>query len=139
VVLRLPPDRRPRLFPWLVLLSGLALALSPLLDSVELIAAVWFVAGVGTALQLIANAAFVQAVPAHLRGRAFGVAGTSLMAVQGLVLLLAGGLADLFGPRNSVALIAVGGLFVLGLSGLLSRSPTTPAQVPAGARRGPAG
>ena len=44
--------------------------------------------------------AFVQAVPAHLRGRAFGVAGTLLMAVQGIVLLGAGALAEVTGPRR---------------------------------------
>ena len=139
LVLRLPPERRPRLFPWLVLLSGLALVLSPLLHHVELLAALWFLAGMGTALQLIANAAFVQAVPPHLRGRAFGVAGTSLMAVQGLVLLLAGWLADLFGPRNSVALIALAGLAVLALAGLVSSAREVPAQVGAQSRRGSAG
>jgi len=139
VVLRLAPARRPRLFPWLVLLSGAALALSPLLGSVELIAAVWFLAGAGTALQLIANAAFVQAVPAHLRGRAFGVAGTALMAVQGLVLLLAGALAEQLGPRSSVSVIALAGLFVLATGGLLSRSPEPRRQVGSSRVRGSAG
>lgn len=113
LVLRLPPERRPALFPWLVLLSGGGLVLSPLIERVELLAAVWVLAGVGTSLQLVANAAFVQAVPAHLRGRAFGVAGTVLMAVQGLVLLGAGALADVIGPRHSIAAVAAAGLAVL--------------------------
>ena len=139
LVLRVPPARRPRMFPWLVLLSGLALATSPALGSIELVVAVWFLAGVGTALQLIANAAFVQAVPPHLRGRAFGVAGTSLMAVQGLVLLLAGALADAVGPRISVALIALAGLVILAGTGLLSSTPRIRAQVPAATVRGSAG
>ena len=112
---RRPADRRPALFPWLTALSGIALMTTPLLDQVWLVTAVWTLAGVGTALQLIANAAFVQAVPPHLRGRAFGVAGTLLMATQGLVLLAAGGLADLIGPGSSVALMAAGGLVLLAL------------------------
>lgn len=113
LVLRLPPERRPALFPWLTALSGLALATTPLLDAVWLVLAVWTLAGTGTALQLVANAAFVQAVPAHLRGRAFGVAGTLLMVAQGAVLLVAGALADRVDPRTAVAVCAIGGLVVL--------------------------
>lgn len=123
-VLRLPPERRPRLFPWLVLLSGSSLAASPLLDQLWQIAGLWVLAGVGTALQLIANAAFVQAVPQHLRGRAFGVAGTALMAIQGLVLLAAGGLADLVGPRSSVAVTALVGVLLLAVAGVITSRRT---------------
>jgi hypothetical protein len=71
------------------------------------------VAGTGTALQLVANAAFVQAVPPHLRGRAFGVAGTVLTASQGLVLLGVGGVAEVLGAGNAIALVAGTGLLVL--------------------------
>jgi MFS family permease len=136
LVLRLAPERRPALFPWLTALSGLALAISPLFDAVWLVLIVWTLAGMGTALQLIANAAFVQAVPAHLRGRAFGVAGTALMAVQGVVLLVAGALADRIGAQTTVAVLAVVGLGVLGLCGLRRRPA---AQVNAGAGRGSSG
>lgn len=136
LVLRLAPERRPALFPWLTALSGLALATSPLFDAVWLVLIVWTLAGMGTALQLVANAAFVQAVPAHLRGRAFGVAGTALMAVQGIVLLMAGALADLIGAQTAVAVVAVVGLGVLCLCGLRRRPP---AQVVAGAGRGSSG
>jgi hypothetical protein len=132
LVLRLPPARRPVLFPWLTALSGLALMTTPLLDQVWLVVAVWTLAGVGTALQLIANAAFVQAVPAHLRGRAFGVAGTALMAVQGLVLLLAGALADRIGSQTAVALLGFCGLCLLGVARLTARPP----QDRTGSRRG---
>lgn len=135
VVLRLAPGRRPRLFPWLVLLSGLSLAMSPLLEQIWLLALVWALAGVGTALQLIANAAFVQAVPQHLRGRAFGVAGGALMAIQGLVLLVAGALAEHTGPRSSVALLALLGLLALGAAALRPGARSS-AQVPARTGRG---
>lgn len=118
VVLRVAPARRPRMFPWLVLLSGLSLAVSPLLEHLWLIVGLWMLAGVGTALQLIANSAFVQAVPPHLRGRAFGVAGTALMAIQGAVLLAAGGLADVMGPRSSIAVTALVGVVLLAAAGV---------------------
>jgi hypothetical protein len=47
-------------------------------------------AGCGGALQIVANSAYVQAVPPHLRGRAFGVAGTTMMVLQGVLLLAPG-------------------------------------------------
>ena len=64
-------------------------------------------------MNLVANSAFVQAVPSHLRGRAFGVAGAALLAGQGVVLLAAGGLAELIGPREAVAVAATACLPVL--------------------------
>ncbi len=110
LLLKIPRERRQSLFLPLVLISALPLLATPFLDRTELLVACWVLAGTGTALQLIANAAFVQAVPRHLRGRAYGVAGTALAAVQGVVLLLAGALAELTGPEVAVALIALVGL-----------------------------
>lgn len=106
LVLRLPPERREPLFPVLVAGSCLPLLLTAVVEDVVLLVVLWTLAGVGNALQLVANSAFVQAVPPHLRGRAFGVAGTLLMAVQGVLLLLAGALAELTGPRLPVAVVA---------------------------------
>lgn len=112
-LLRIPSDRRERLFPALVVLTCLPLLATPLVDSLVLLTAVWVVAGTGNALQLVANAAFVQAVPAHLRGRAFGVAATLLMGLQGALLLAAGGLAEATDPRFTVAAVALGALLVV--------------------------
>lgn len=113
-LLRLAPARRRRLFPALVLLTSACLALTPLTDALAVLLVLWTVAGTGTALQLVANAAFVQAVPAHLRGRAYGVAGTALTASQGAVLLLAGGLAERVGATEAVAVVAlIGGASAL--------------------------
>ena len=106
LVLKVAPERREGLFPWLVLGSCLLLLLSPLVDDPRLLSVLWILAGTGNALQLIANSSFVQAVPPHLRGRAFGFAGAVLFAAQGVTLLAAGGLAELVGPREAVALLA---------------------------------
>ena len=76
--------------------------------------------GLGNALQLVANSGFVQAVPPPLRGRAFGIAGTALMAVQGVVLLGSGALAEVVDPRAAVALLAAGCLLVVPV---LARGP----------------
>lgn len=113
LILKVPPDRRERLFPWLVAGTCLPLMASPLVDDLWLLVVLWSVAGIGSALQLVANSSFVQAVPSHLRGRAFGFAGSTLFAVQGLVLLLAGGLAELTGAREAVAAVATVSLLVV--------------------------
>lgn len=115
---RIRGDRRRLLLP-LLALSTLPLLVTPALDSWPLIALVWLVAGAGSVLQLVANAAFVAAVPAHLRGRAFGVASTALMAVQGVGALAAGAAARSIGPRTAVAATAA----VVLLAGALVRRP----------------
>ncbi|HEU0103737.1 MAG TPA: MFS transporter [Mycobacteriales bacterium] len=113
VLLRLRPAVRLTLLPWLVVLSGVALLLSPLLDSTPALAALWLVAGGGSALLLVANSAYMQAVPGRMRGRAFGVANTALMVLQGLLLLGLGALAEVVDPRwvvsgaGAVALLVV--------------------------------
>jgi hypothetical protein len=96
-----------------VALSCLPLLLTPFLDDLVLLTALWVLAGCGNALQLVANAAFVQAVPAHLRGRAFGVAGTLLMVLQGTILLGAGALAEVTQPRVPIAVLALGVLLLV--------------------------
>jgi MFS family permease len=126
LVLRLPPERREPLFPVLVAGSCAPLLLTAVVEDVALLVVLWTLAGIGNALQLVANSAFVQAVPAHLRGRAFGVAGTLLMAVQGVLLLVAGALAEVTGPRTPVAVLA--GLTLL-LVPVLARSASAAAPV----------
>jgi hypothetical protein len=112
-LLRVPTTRREPLFPRLVALSCLPLLLTPFLDDLVVLTALWVLAGCGNALQLVANAAFVQAVPAHLRGRAFGVAGTLLMVLQGTILLGAGALAEVTQPRVPIAVLALAVLLLV--------------------------
>jgi hypothetical protein len=122
LLLRVPSSRRERLFPALVAISCVPLLATPFLDSLVLISILWVLSGCGNALQLVANSSFVQAVPVHLRGRAFGVAATLLMVLQGVVLLGAGALAEVTEPRVPIAGLA---LFSLLLVPILS----PPAQV----------
>ena len=122
-VLRIPAERRERLFPLLVTMSCVPLLATPFVHDVVVLTVLWTAAGLGNALQLVANAAFVQAVPPHLRGRAFGVAGTMLMAVQGGLLLAAGALAEVTGPRVPVAVCAAVALLLIPVLTATSRSP----------------
>lgn len=113
LLLRVPPARREALLPGLVVTSAVALLITPLLPTAALVASAWTIAGVGSALGLIANAAYMQAVPRELRGRAFGVAATTLMAGQGLVLLLLGVLAEQTGAASAVAAAGAAALLLL--------------------------
>ena len=122
-VLRVPPARREGLFPAMVVASCLPLLLTPWVDDVVVLTALWVTAGLGNAMQLVANSSFVQAVPAHLRGRAFGVAAALLMAVQGVLLLAVGALAETTGPRVPVAVVAGATLVLVPALALLSSSP----------------
>lgn len=112
-ILRVPAARRERLFPGMVTASCLPLLATAVVQDVVALTALWVLAGLGNALQLVANATFVQAVPAHLRGRAYGVAGTMLMAVQGVMLLAVGALAEITGPRVPVAVCAAVALLLV--------------------------
>lgn len=130
-LLRVASERRERLFPLLVTITCLPLLVTPFLDSLVLITALWVLAGCGNSLQLVANSSFVQAVPAHLRGRAFGVAATLLMVLQGAVLLGAGALAEVTEPRVPIAVI---GLLSLLLVPLLATAPQVSAILSRSAR-----
>ncbi len=129
LVLRLPVERREPLFPFLVAASCLPLLLTAVVEDALVLCGLWALAGIGNALQLIANSAYVQAVPAHLRGRAYGVAGTLLMAVQGVVLLAAGALAEVTGPRLPVAVLAAGSLLLVPLLAAASTAGVQPQAV----------
>jgi MFS family permease len=113
-ILRLPADRRPALLPWLVLLAVVPLLLTPLLNSIPALVALWAVSGLGSALQLIASAAYVSAAPVSARARAYGVATTALMAGQGAAQLGAGGIASAVGREGPGVAVAVLALVTLG-------------------------
>jgi MFS family permease len=61
------------------------------------------------AYQIAANAAFVRAVPAHWRARAFGLAQGGMSLGQGTVIVLAGAAAERFAPATVVAIAGVVG------------------------------
>ncbi len=115
-VLHIAEARRQALMTPLALLCCLPLLGSPLTDHLAVVAGLWFLAGAGGALNQIAAAAYVQATPREFRSRAFGVAVTGLNAVQGVVLLAAGGLAALVDARTAIAFVAAVALLALGVA-----------------------
>jgi MFS family permease len=70
----------------------------------------WVLAGPGGAYQLAAAAAFVTALPAARRVRAFAVAQSGLLAAQALGILTGGAVAQRIGPTGAVALAGLLGL-----------------------------
>jgi len=123
-----PPRLRERLVGPLVVLSvaalvlaGLAVRVVPGRPGTVLFVALLVLCGIGTAWMIPLNVAFVQAVPAAVRGRAFGVAIAGLSAVQGLGALLAGAGASVLTASDVVLLTGLVGLplVVVPLVGLL--------------------
>lgn len=113
LLVRTSAQRRESLLPVLCVISAVPLLLTPLANQVWMVVVLWAISGSGSALQIVASAAYIQAAPAAFRSRAYGVAATALMGAQGLTLLIAGLLADWIGAREAVAVLALGGLLVL--------------------------
>jgi MFS family permease len=115
------PVARARALLPLALLATVPLLLTPLGAEPWTIAMLWFLAGVGGAYQMPANVLFMTLVPDTHRGRAFGVAQSGLLALQGVALLLSGAAADLVGPDDAV--VGATALALLGVAGLSARWP----------------
>lgn len=107
-----PARRRERMVVPLVILSLLPLLAGGLVagttaagtSSFTTLLALLFVSGLGAAWLIPLNISFVQATPAPLRGRAFGVAVSGLYGVQGLGALAAGLAAEGIAPSGVLAL-----------------------------------
>ncbi|HEX2075755.1 MAG TPA: MFS transporter [Geodermatophilus sp.] len=132
------PHRRERLVPALVLMSlapvllaGLvAMTAGPGRGAYVLVVALMFVSGLGAAWSIPLNVAFVQAVPAAFRGRAFGVAVSGLYGVQGLGVLGAGLAAE--GTAPSVVVALIGGIGMVAVAPVLIAHARTQGHVAAG-------
>ena len=105
-----PPSGRIRVMGWLAMASCAPLigsAFSPPLWAVLIL---WALAGMGGAYQLAAAAAFVQTLAPEGRARAFGLAQSGLLAVQGLGILAGGAVASFIGAPVAVGLAGLLGL-----------------------------
>jgi MFS family permease len=104
------PDERLRMIGMLAVLSCAPLMASLLRPSLLPLILLLMVAGGGGAYQLAAARAFVQALPAGQRGRAFGIAQSGLLAAQGAGILAAGAAASWIGPATVVAIAGAIGM-----------------------------
>nr|WP_255522790.1 MFS transporter [Blastococcus sp. TML/C7B] len=116
-----PPERRERLVVPLVILSLLPLLAAGVVTGVggveastfPTVLALLFVSGLGASWLIPLNISFVQATPAALRGRAFGVAVSGLYGVQGIGALAAGLGAEGVAPSTVLALCGGLGMIVV--------------------------
>ena len=106
----LRPSDRMRPMGWLAMLSCAPLIFSLAHPPLPVLILLWALAGAGGAYQLAAAAAFVTALPAARRVRAFAVAQTGLLAAQGLGILMGGAVAQRVGSPGAVALAGLVGL-----------------------------
>lgn len=138
LVLRVPPERRGALLGPLTLATCLPLVLTPLASSGVAVGVLWALAGAGSAVQLVANATYMTSAPPAMRARAYGVAVSALMAVQGAALLLAGAFAEVVDPRVAVATAALLALLPLPLlrRPAADLRPSDPPEAPAAAAAG---
>lgn len=113
-----PPAGRTRWMGPLAVLSCAPLVGCALQPALSVTLTLWVISGIGTAYQLAANAAFMLAVPAPSRGQAFGLVQSSIVAIQGLAILLAGAGASHIAPSAVVAL--AGGLGSVAAVGLVA-------------------
>lgn len=112
-----PPARRAGWMGPLALLSCAPLVACALRPGFAVTLALWLLSGIGTAYQLVANAAFMLAVPVGNRGQAFGLVQASIVAIQGLTILVAGAAASRIAPSTVVAIAGgLGSLTALALA-----------------------
>ena len=119
IILRFPIERRLGLLTRLALLTALPILVTPFAQNLSLVFGLWFAAGLANCVSLVAAAAYMEACPASLRSRAYGVAVTGLQVAQGAALLLAGVLSDELHPDGAVALLA--GLSLVALGAYVAR------------------
>jgi MFS family permease len=106
------PTTRLRILGWLAMLSCAPLIVSLVHPPLWAVLVLWTVAGAGGSYHLAAAAAFVQALPPAGRARAFGIAQSGLLAVQGLGILAAGAAAQLIGPQAVVGISGLAGMTI---------------------------
>jgi predicted MFS family arabinose efflux permease len=128
------PARRRGLLVPLAAVSGVSMLLCASGPSLPVVLVLLMVSGVGCSYQLVANAMFMQTVPAGHRAEAFGLVSTGLYVGQGLGVLAAGAAADQLAPHVVVAI--AGGLGLVLLAGAVGRP--TPAGESVGSRYGEA-
>lgn len=101
------PRRRLGLMVPLAAATGLPLIGCLFVPGLVVSCLLWALTGAGLSFNLAANAAFVQALGAQERGRAFGLVAAALQVSQGCGVLLGAALAVVLSPG---AAVAVGGL-----------------------------
>ena len=115
------PRARERLAFPLAAVMGVPLLTLAFRPPLPAAAAVLFACGLGFAYALGIQQAFLDSLPARLRGQAFGLNSTGAMGGQGLLPPAAGGVASAFGAGAAMAIAGEATI----LAALLLRGPLT--------------
>lgn len=97
------PRQRAQLLGPLAVASGVPLLACLLFDNLPVTLVLWALSGACTAYQIQVITDYVQVLPAGIRGQGMGLASASLLAVQGLGLLLGGALSQIASAPIAVA------------------------------------
>jgi len=103
-----PPTRQRVMGPFAIAACGI-LALFFLRPGLPGSLFILFASGLGAGYQIAANAAFVSAAPQEQRSQAFGLAQGGMSLGQGVVMILAGAIADHYSPAWVIAVIGTAG------------------------------
>lgn len=117
----LPPAVRVRLIVPLGLATGVPLVLSAIAPSLVGSLLLWALSGAFTAYIIVAQTVVTRSVDDAVRARTIGVASAGLQTFQGLGVLVAGGIAELYAPSVTVAIMAVAGIVGMAAVWLLCR------------------
>lgn len=101
---------RARLLGPLAIATCAALLPTFFAPGVAVACALWALAGLFSAHDMVTNVEYVNATPDHQRGQLLGLAQASLRGAQGLGVLLTGALAQVFDPARVIALSALVGV-----------------------------
>ncbi|HLH59041.1 MAG TPA: MFS transporter [Streptosporangiaceae bacterium] len=104
------PSARVRMMGWLAMASCAPLIGSAFNPPLWVVLTLFALAGMASAYQLAAAAAFVQSLDPSGRARAFGLAQSGLLAVQGLGIMAGGAVANAIGAPMAVGLAGLIGL-----------------------------
>ncbi|RZQ65732.1 MFS transporter [Amycolatopsis suaedae] len=106
-----PPELRLRLVGILAVGAVVPLLAYFFRPGVAVTCALLLLSGMCASYQVTASATFMRLVPDAERGQAFGLAGSGLIAVQGIGLLVGGGLAAVLeSPAVTVGVVAAAGV-----------------------------
>jgi MFS family permease len=128
VVARVPERVRLALLWPLATVASLPLVLCLSHPPLALVLTLVGLSGMGTAYHLVAMVRFVTLVEPAKRGRALGLVGTGLAAVQGLAVAVAGAVGDAVNPSTAVGLAGVTGLLAALVWGPALRHSAAPAE-----------
>jgi len=110
---RWQPERQNSRIIVLALLMPLPLVGTMFAPPVPITWLLWFGCGVLQAFMLPLQSTFSLIIPAHMRGRVYGLAGALSVAASGVAFLVAGYLAERTSSASAVALCAVGSLLAI--------------------------